>query len=304
MSGQFLKFAALAAASMALTANGPPAQVDRSCTANCAAVPRLSEGSASFAFTGWDGPALTVWAHVPSAVDPATAPIAFIMHGARRNPDNYRDAWVEEAEQGGFIVIAPGFPRIDFPGARNYNMGGLFDEAGEPRPHNMWSFSAIEPLFDEVVARLGSNQTQYTIYGHSAGSQFVHRFLFFMPEARAKRFMVANAGWYTFPDPDIAFPFGLDGTPVSEDRLRAILTKDVVILLGDRDTDRRHSSLNRSKGAMRQGPHRFARGKKFYQSAREFAEDKGWPFGWSLRVVEGVAHSNSGMAEGSWDLIE
>ncbi len=299
MPNHFLTWAAMAACALVL-----PAQSTFAVAGQTSSAQGLAEGSANFVFSGWEGPALTVWTYVPAGVDKATAPIAIIMHGANRNADDYRDAWADEAEKGGFIVVAPSFPKDDFPGARSYNMGGVLDQTGNPRPRSSWSFSAIEPLFDDVVARLGGHQTHYTIYGHSAGSQFVHRFLFFMPDTRAKRFMAANAGWYTFVEFETAFPFGLDGTPVNEDRLRDILAKDLVVLLGDRDTDSDHRLLNRSREAMRQGRHRFARGQAFYESARKLAKEKGWAFGWSLREVEGVVHSNSGMAEGSWDLIE
>lgn len=241
---------------------------------------------------------------MPDAIDPQNAPIAIIMHGASRNPDDYRDAWVAGADHFGFIVIAPGFSNEDFPGARSYNMGGVFDQAGQPLPRAQWTFSVIEPLFDEVVSRLGGAQTGYALYGHSAGSQFVHRFMYFMPESRATRFLFANAGWYTFPDRSIAFPFGLDGTPVNDARLQAVLSKDVVVLLGDQDNDARHRLLNRSREAMRQGHHRFERGQNFFASARQLAQDNGWDFGWKLRVIEGVAHSNSGIAAGAADLIK
>lgn len=280
------------------------AQASAPCTADCAAQAPIPTGSASFTFADWAGPQITVWTHVPTGIDPASAPIAIILHGANRNPDDYRDAWADEAEKGGFIVVAPGFPASDFPGLNGYAAGGVLDEAGQPRPRALWTFSVIEPLFDAVVAKLGGSQTQYTIYGHSAGSQFVHRFLYFMPDARVKRYLSANAGWYTMPDLGIAFPFGLDGTPITEERLRAALAKDVVILLGDRDTDSEHRLLNRSREAMKQGRHRFARGQAYFEAARKLAKKNGWDFGWRLRVVEGVAHSNSGMAEGSWDLID
>lgn len=294
----------LAAAIGLLAVQPLGAQTAVECAEVCRPNAAIETGSSSFAFTDWAGHELKVWTYVPEGIDRANAPIAIIMHGANRDADRYRDQWKDHAERGGFIVIAPTFAASEFEGSRAYNMGGIFAETGEPRSRELWSFSAIEPLFDDVVARLGGNQTHYTLYGHSAGSQFVHRFLFFMPEARVKRYLAANAGWYTFPDLEIAFPFGLEGTPVGEERLRAALAKDVVLLLGDRDTDPDHSSLNRSRGAMQQGRHRFARGQAFYASAKALAEERGWEFGWSLREVEGVAHSNGGMAEGAWDLIK
>lgn len=246
-----------------------------------------------------------MWVYAPESVDKASAPIAFIMHGARRDPDRYRDQWIEEADKAGFIIVAPGFSREDFPRANGYNLGGVFDgESGEQRDERVWAFSAVEPIFDEVVARLSGSQSHYTIYGHSAGSQFVHRFLFFKPDARVKRYLAANAGWYTFADPAVPFPFGLKGLSIDDNALKAALAKDVVVILGDQDNDPGGRLLNQSKGAMKQGPHRFARGKAFFASARSLAERKGWEFGWSVRIVEGVGHSNGGISDVVYDLIE
>jgi hypothetical protein len=274
-------------------------------TAEQSELQALPAGAHRFVFTDWQGPALPVWTYRPEGIDPATAPIVIVMHGARRDADRYRDQWIKPAKAGGFIVVAPEFARTDFPKSRDYNLGGVFEaRSTRKRDEVQWSFSAIEPLFDLVVARLGSSQTRYSIYGHSAGSQFVHRFLFFKPEARVKRYLAANAGWYTFADPDIAFPFGLGDTGVSEETLKAALAKDVVILLGNKDTDPDGRSLNKSDGAMKQGRHRFARGKAFFAAAQSYAESKGWDFGWSKRTVKGVAHSNGGMAPAAASYVE
>lgn len=265
----------------------------------------IQDGKGTLIFSGWQGPQVTVWTYVPADIDRKTAPILFVMHGARRDPERYRDQWIDEADRGGFIIVAPEFSRDDFPRAQGYNLGAAIDlDTGHWNDEEVWSFSAIEPIFDDVVERLQGSQSQYSIYGHSAGSQFVHRFLFFKPDARVKRYLAANAGWYTFADPDTDFPFGLGGLPITSDALREALAKDVVVLLGDQDTDTQHSSLNRSAGAMEQGPHRFARGQAFFEQAKAIAAENGWQFGWSLRIVEGVAHSNRGMADGAYDLVE
>ncbi|TRD12116.1 alpha/beta hydrolase [Erythrobacter insulae] len=265
----------------------------------------LAYGTDKFLFSDWVGPSLQVWTYVPPGINQKTAPILFVMHGVRRDADRYRDEWIDEADKGGFIVIAPEFSQDNFPRSRNYNLGSLFAQGDDtPRDEALWSFSAIEPMFDDIVRQIGGEQTRYTIFGHSAGSQFVHRFLLLKPEVRAKRYLAANAGWYSFADLDVDFPFGLKGTPASEEHLRIALAKDVVILLGDQDTDPDHRSLNRSHGAMRQGPHRFARGQSFFTAAKALAEQQGWEFGWSLRIISDVAHSNDGMAAGAYDLVE
>lgn len=267
--------------------------------------PRLDAGRSGFVFGDWAGPQIRVWTYIPEGTDARIAPIAIILHGVDRDAVRYREEWIEQADAYGFIVVAPEFDQEQFPRANGYNLGAMTEARSDrPRDESLWSFSAIEPMFDAVVARLGGTQAQYTLYGHSAGSQFVHRFLFMKPGARAKRFIPANAGWYSFPDLAVAYPFGLGGLSLDETRLRAALEQDVVVLLGNQDTDRNYPSLNRTRQAMRQGPHRFARGQAFFESARALAEENGWRFGWSLQIVDGVAHSNAEMGREAAKLIE
>ena len=266
--------------------------------------PSLKAGASQFVFDDWAGPSLPVYTYVPKGIDVASAPIVIVMHGASRDPDRYRDQWIKPAEKGGFIVVAPGFSKADFPKSSRYNLGGVFrSKFTRKRDEEQWAFSAIEPLFDDVVARLGGSQARYTIYGHSAGSQFVHRFLFFKPNARVKRYIAANAGWYTFADPAIALPYGLKDAGIDEGALEAALAKDMVVLLGDKDIDPKGRNLRQTPEAALQGPYRFARGQAFYAAARSYAQSKGWDFGWSLRFVEGVAHSNGGMAPAAATLV-
>ncbi len=269
------------------------------------APPALDVGRHGFVFAGWDGPPIKVWTYVPASADRRRAPIAIIMHGVGRDADRYREQWVAHADAGGFVVVAPEFDAGQFPGANGYNLGHLTErDSGAPREENLWSFSAIEPLFDEVRRRLGSEQSGYTLYGHSAGSQFVHRLLWMKPGARATRFIPANAGWYSFPDLTRPYPYGLGGAPVDAPALRAALARDVVILLGARDHDARHPSLNRSAGAMAQGRHRLARGKAFFAAARDVAQANGWTFGWRLELVPGADHDNAKMAPAAARLVQ
>lgn len=261
----------------------------------------LSVGDVSrFMFDGWTGPAIPVWAYVPTDVDVQTAPILFMMHGAKRNPARYLLEWAPYAQTHGFIVIAPEFSRKDFRGSRRYNRGNVSQVDGDDYlsvDESEWSFSTIEPLFDHVVKTLRSEQTGYTLYGHSAGSQFAHRFMFHKPEARVKRYLAANAGWYTMPDMSVDYPYGLKDSGVSQSTLESALSKPVLVLLGDQDVDMNSSSLNRTDGAMRQGEHRYNRGVTFMRIGKEQATKLGVDFGWKARRVEGVGHSNSGMAK-------
>ena len=265
----------------------------------------LPIGDGDFRFEDWEGPALRVWTYRPAGVDPATAPILIVMHGVRRDADRYLAQWRDPAQACGFIVAAPEFDRGAFPTSREYNLGHIAERGGtDLRPRPRWSFAAIEPLFDAVVARLGGSQREYTLYGHSAGSQFVHRFMLLQRETRAARFLAANAGWYTLPSFAFDYPFGLNGTDLGSEDLKAALARDVVILLGDRDTDPTDPNLNTSEWAMQQGEHRLARGHYFHRFGRDVAQREGWAFSWSVREVPGVAHDNGGMARAAGALVK
>ena len=256
----------------------------------------LSEAKGSFRFAGWAGPALRVWYQLPDKVT-ADTPVVFVMHGVNRDADRYRDEWAPLASRYGFILAVPEFANAEFPGSLGYNLGYFEGRDGKARPRAQWSFAAIEPLFDNVRARTGTRVARYSIYGHSAGGQFVHRFVMFMPEARIERAIAANPGWYTMPLPGTDYPYGLRRSPAREAELRAALGKRLTVLLGSADVDRQASNLRHTPEAEAQGPHRFARGQNFFASARAAAAELKTPFGWELVEVPGVGHKNALMAQ-------
>lgn len=271
-------------------------------TTNPTMPPALSMGSGAVSVTTSPTITLPVWYHIPQNIDPKTAPIVIIMHGTNRDADRYRDEWRPLADENGFLLIVPEFSRKDWPGARGYNLGDVQSEDG-PNPQSMWAYSQIEPLFDIMRASVKGRQAGYAIYGHSAGSQFVHRFIFHNPDSRAEQVISANAGWYTLPDFDETWPYGLAGSFVTEASLEAALEAPVIILLGDQDNDPNHKSLRRTEEAMRQGPHRLARGHTFYDMAKAEAEARGLDFGWRLQIVEGARHSNAQMSKAAAPLF-
>jgi hypothetical protein len=172
----------------------------------------------------------------------------------------------------------------------------MFDEQKRPVPREQWSFSYIEPVFDAAKKATGNRSATYSLYGHSAGAQFVHRFMVFVPEARVDRAVAANAGWWTLPDLAVDFPYGLRGTSLDEAALKAAFGRPLVVLLGTHDTDPDHVNLRRTPEALAQGPHRFARGRYFFEAGRSRAKELGAQFGWQLATAPGVAHSDKGMA--------
>ena len=255
-------------------------------------------------FDGWEGPAITVHMSVPEAATDTTA-IVIVMHGWSREAERYFADWKALGEKQQFIVVVPHFPVKDFPSSNDYNLGHVFDaESGTIRPRQRWTFSAIEMLFDAVVARLGGSQTGYTLFGHSAGSQFVHRFLYFMPDARVQRYLAANAGWYTMPDFDIEYPYGLAGAAIDKDRLIAAFGEDLVLMLGREDLDHTDPDLRNTPEARRQGRNRLARGLTFFDAAKATAEKLGVELNWRLVVVDDAGHVNAQMATAAAEFVE
>lgn len=249
----------------------------------------------SFTFDDWQGPPLTVYYAEPDLDALADAPVVFVMHGVRRNADEYAANWHELAKEYGLRIYAPEFSRKDFPGSARYNLGGRPGEGP-------FAFAALEPLYASIRAR-GGTPDGYYLFGHSAGAQYVHRALLFEDMPGLRLAMAANAGWYTLPDLTIAWPYGLQGSGAEEADLRRWLGQPMVVMLGDADNDPGHENLRRTREANAQGPHRFARGQYFMDHAGRAADERELTLRWTRVTVPGIAHDNAGMALAAAALI-
>jgi hypothetical protein len=196
----------------------------------------------------------------------------------------------------------PEFPADEFSDAA-YNLGNMVDDGGEEQPEGEWTFAVVEALFEHVRKTVGSQAEDYVMFGHSAGAQFVHRFVEFGSPAHLRRAVAANAGWYTLPDDSVDFPYGLDGVSFDEEDMEAAFGTDLVVMLGADDIDPDAQSLRRTDEADDQGDHRLERGLNFYLTARQSARDQGLAFKWRLQVVPGVGHSYVHMARAAAPLL-
>jgi poly(3-hydroxybutyrate) depolymerase len=234
---------------------------------------------------------ITVWLYAPPGTMPQT-PVVFVMHGVARDGERYLADWIPHAQANKFLLVVPEFSKEQFPGDEGYIYGNTVDKAGHALPRALWSFSVVEPVFDAVKARTGNRTERYRLYGHSAGAQFVQRFVYFVTAARVERVVSANAGWYMLPDLSVAFPYGLKNTPVTEADLRHALALPMTVLLGTADID----PVRHTPESDAQGPHRFARGNFFYARAEEAAKKFQLPFAWRLATAPGIDHSDERMA--------
>ena len=156
------------------------------------------------------------------------SPVIFALHGVNRNLAYTLQTWTPLADRLGFLLVVPSFDNRRFPGTFSYAQGGVTN-GRLPR----WSsYNAILPIFAEVSRHYGVKRTGFRIYGHSAGAQFLHRFLYFHPEAPVERAVISMAGWYTLPDEDVRWPYGLGGTAIDQNTLKILTQHEIVIQVG------------------------------------------------------------------------
>jgi len=262
----------------------------------------INDGAGRFLFEDpktTTGKALPVWTYRPKSFTPDT-PILFVMHGVKRNADDYRDNWTGLADEHSLLIVAPEFSSDNFPKSRAYNLGNVMshvDAGGKfiPAPEKDWSFPIIDRIFEAVRQASGSRRTTFSIFGHSAGAQFVHRYLTFTGGPKVDLALAANAGWYMLPSGNETFPYGLGQTALTDGHLRNAFGKTLVVMLGEEDT-KQDANLRTTREAMRQGPTRLDRGKNYFETARQAAAKMGVPFNWRMVLVPGVGHSNAAMA--------
>ncbi len=263
----------------------------------------IRKGKDSFRFSSrllLKGAEINVFTYLPSMYN-SDSRILFVMHGVNRNASEYRDQWSEIAERNNVLLIVPEFSVKLFPEDVNYNMGNMFvmgknDTLISSLPKSEWSYSFIEPIFDFIKSKMKNKSKDYLLYGHSAGAQFVHRFLFFVPKARIFKAVSANAGWYTLPDFETLFPYGLKKTNINAGELKSVFKKNVIIMLGEEDVSTTQSTLRKTPEAMLQGKNRWERGHYFFEKCKEEAAKLNTEFNWQIKIAHEAGHHNTQMS--------
>lgn len=231
--------------------------------------------------------------HIPPGGEMKKMPVLFVFPGLERNANDYLAAWRKEATERNFMVFVFEFPTV-FYSTEQYIEGGMF-QGNTLLDRSQWTFSVVEAVFDAIRKDTGSSQKNYDLWGHSAGAQFVHRYVTFMTDAPVDRAVSANAGWYTLPDMNRAYPYGLKNTDVlSSSRMEALFARQLIVHLGTADTDR--GGLNTSAGAEAQGANRYQRGTHYFAEATRLSTMGGYSLNWKKYEVQGVAHEFSKMA--------
>jgi len=193
----------------------------------------------------------------------------------------------------------PHFSEQDFPGAAGYNLGNLVDpKTHRHQPKSQWAFTIVDTLFTTLQKQSVTSQKQYYLFGNSAGCQFVHRMLTLLPQPNVKAAVCAAAGWWTLPDTDQRWPYGLREAPVAvnQQQLNDYFAKPVLIAVGSEDDDPENRLLRKSKQAMAQGTNRLDRAESYFTTSQQRAEQNNTPFNWHFIDLSDVGHSGSKMS--------
>ena len=267
---------------------------------------------------GHSDQALRVYFYVPKDFTPDSQ-VVLVIPGAGRNADRYRDTWIDAADRKHLLILSPEYPKSAY-GFEDYHLCGVLSGSNladtvvrrkgsnhafldEDRfrydlvtQRERWIFGDFDRIVAIATRALRSRQKGYDVFGHSAGGHILHRLALFGGSSQAARILAANPSFYTLPDLRTRYPFGLAGTGLGKEDLRRAFARRLVVFLGEFDNaSETGGTFLRSTSADKQGLHRLARGRFFFEQARATAARLGYDFNWQLHVVPKVGHDQSRM---------
>ncbi|MDB9909602.1 hypothetical protein OAD45_04290 [Gammaproteobacteria bacterium] len=251
-------------------------------------------------YSYWNQPDIQIYYSAPETISNNTQ-IIFIIHGASRKAKQGLTNWLPLVEGRDAVLIAPEFSK-EFYNEYAYLMKTT--KTGRTLKDTSRDLeSSLGDIFNFFSSKFKISTKKFRLYGHSGGSQFVHRYLLLSDETRVDKVAMANAGFYTFINPAIKYPFGIKNMDVSDERLQWFLSLKGGVFLGGEDNNPKHSSLPSMRKAKKQGDHRLERGANFFNHLVELGVKKNMPFRWRYQVVPGVSHDNAGMSLAAADFL-
>jgi pimeloyl-ACP methyl ester carboxylesterase len=239
---------------------------------------------ATFAY--WDKPDVEIFYITPEEINEDTK-VLFVIHGNSRNAEDYLSAWIPHIKNKNVIVAAPQFNKANFS---NFFLLEMAESSGNVnKDKSKYINNSISLFFNYIKSKFSLDIETYSMFGHSAGAQFTHRYMLLSRDKRISNAVVANAGWYTFIS-NADFPYGIKSSPIiiSDEHLRWFMSNKVNLLIGSEDIGSK--SLNSSKGAKLQGITRVDRANSYFNSLITKAEDSNYALRWNYRVLDNVDH--------------
>ena len=237
-------------------------------------------------FAYWDKPDVEIFYITPEEINEDTK-VIFVIHGNTRNAEDYLSAWIPHVLNKNVIVAAPQFTKTDF---RYFFLLEMAESSGKVNNNRSdYINNSISLFFNYIKSKFSLTAKTYSMFGHSAGAQFTHRYMLLSKDKRISNAVVANAGWYTFIN-NAKFPYGIKSSPIiiSDEDLRWFMSNKVNLLIGSEDVGSK--SVNSSKGAKLQGITRVDRANNYFNSLITSAEDKNYAFRWNYKVLDNIDH--------------
>lgn len=232
-----------------------------------------------------DDPGQRYYVYLPTTANLAQAPVLVTVHGISRNARIHVRHYAPLAEQRGIIVVAPRFSKTRFPDYQRLGRAGR----GARADH------MLERILAEVGGFTGADVKQPYLFGYSGGGQFVHRYAMAYPQ-RVAAIAIGAAGWYTFPEPERRYPYGIKSTPDLPDvhfDAGRFLRIPACVLVGEED-DMRDAALRQSDRLdRRQGATRFERGCRWVEAMNAAARAHGLTAHYRFIALPGADHSFS-----------
>lgn len=258
----------------------------------------LPSGAGNFKYAVPDGETadtLQVFYYIPDGYSRSAMPVVVGFHGNDRDCSYWIDTWKEYADKKGFMFFIPWFTHENFP-TRRYQELGVKDEDGNFLPAKQRTSAVVDSLLRHILELSETGENKLTIYGHSAGGQFVHRFMLLNNSPYVKKAIIGNPGWFTFPTSDENYSYGIkDLEWVDDKRIRDMSGGNIILQLAEGDT-LRESYLRKTPEAERQGRNRLERGEKFFKTLKTIADRKNMDFNWRKVYVPDIGHDAVGMS--------
>ena len=250
-------------------------------------------------YASWDKPDVEILYRLPKEINENTK-VIFIIHGNSRDVERYINLWLEPSKDKNVILVAPHFTRSNYSNFGTLQIARSSGKILKNQSNNLKN--SLSLFFTYFKNKYNLQTSTYSIFGFSAGSQFTHRYLLFSDDIQVDRVVLGSAGWYTFLNNE-PYPYGMRNMPIERERYEWYLSREVLFILGAKDNDPNHESLNNSKGAKQQGSNRFERGQNYFKNLVIFSEENEIAFRWRYKVIDDLDHSTSAISENAFPFL-
>ena len=250
-------------------------------------------------YASWDKPDVEILYRLPKEINQNTK-VIFIIHGNSRDVERYINLWLEPSKDKNVILVAPHFTRSNYSNFGTLQIARSSGKILKNQSNNLKN--SLSLFFTYFKNKYNLQTSTYSIFGFSAGSQFTHRYLLFSDDIQVDRVVLGSAGWYTFLNNE-PYPYGMRNMPIERERYEWYLSREVLFILGAKDNDPNHESLNNSKGAKQQGSNRFERGQNYFKNLVIFSEENEIAFRWRYKVIDDLDHSTSAISENAFPFL-